>query len=125
MSFFGKAKGILALGRIPYGPASGPGDVSPIVAYGSASSRNRLEGNDLQTWIEPVDFSNQYQSFWVGNQLPGAHIQTPPHAWYLDMVNSDQVNGWQRNAVTFTSQLGQVPTSNLLARWHALWQGSN
>lgn len=120
---------IVALRRILYGRPAGPGDRAPMTTYGSKPSSNRYEGNDLQTWVEPVDFGNLYQTYWRGNQLPGSHIQTAPHVWYANIGNSDQVAGWQRNSGlssgNFGPQLGMQPTANLIARWHQLWAGSN
>lgn len=116
---------VVALQRILYGRPAGPGDRAPLTTYGSKPSINRLEGNDLQTWVEPVDFGNLYQTYWQGNQLPGSYIQTAPHVWYANIGNSDNVAGWQRAGGAFGKQLGAAPTANLIARWHALWMGSN
>lgn len=94
-----------------------------ITHYPSAPWPIRLEGNDVQTWIEPMasDYS-EYQTFFAGNQLPG-FFQSPNLA--TGAIMGLHIESPNRDAASFGPNLGQVGTLNLVDRWRGIWSAAS
>ena len=60
-----------------------------------------------------------YLNFFYGNQLPGDHILTLPHAWYTQFPNKDL--SIQRSAANFGQQLSTLDMARLKAAAMAAW----
>ena len=81
----------------------------------------RLSATDTNAWVEPTPASSDnYLTFWAGNQLPGSYMHVTPHtAWVEVSSQSDltpQFNG------QFGPVMGQLQSAQLVARWRSLWQ---
>ena len=87
--------------------------------YGSAPSQTRLEGNDLQTYLQPMpaDYT-EFLTFFTGNQLPG-FFQSPNLA--MGAVMGLHVESPQRDIGSFGPQLGQLNYQRVLGRWRQYW----
>lgn len=141
MPFFENAWDLLA-GRYPrvfrgststHGESSPPGDpgilgkpgypgaVIPMVPMASKPFPQRFEGNDFQNFSQPIPREFQYQSFWVGNQVPIATIQTTAHPYWIHQRTFEQVAP-QRKDGSFNMILGATQSATLVQRWHQIWQ---
>lgn len=63
-----------------------------------------------------------YQTFWMGNQLPGTWIHTPAHANIVNVRSPGLLTPSFQGAGTYGQVMGQVATTSLVAKWHQLWQ---
>lgn len=104
------------LGRPGY-----PGAIIPMEPMRSEPFAQRLEGNDYINYSQPIPRELQHQSFFVGNQVPIATIQTQAHPYWVHVRAFEQVAP-QLKGGSFNYQLGSVSTSTLIQRWHQLWQ---
>lgn len=102
-----------------------PPPQAPTVAhYPSAPFQMRLEGNDLQSWLEPTQQDrNNYMTFFAGNQLPGNNINSPIGGY--GSLQTMHVESPSRDAATFGPQLGQLQQQSLLQRWQGIWQAAS
>lgn len=98
-----------------------PHAVIPMLPMESQPMQQRLEGNDYTNYSQPIPRELQYQSFWVGNQVPIATIQTQAHPYWMHIRTFEQVAP-QLKGGSFNIQLGSVQSSSLIERWHRLWQ---
>lgn len=63
-----------------------------------------------------------YQTYWMGNQLPGTFIHTQAHANLVNVRSPGLLMPNFQGAGTYGQVMGQVATTSLVARWHQLWQ---
>lgn len=99
----------------------GMGEYLRMRVFASKPFPQRLSAQDTLEWFEgrPA-LSDNYMSFWSGNQLPGTHVITPPHAYYVN-VSSQYDTQPVRPGGIFSQQLGQLNSADLIARWRAAW----
>jgi len=77
-----------------------------------------------QTYRQPTpvyDISGNllYLNFWYGNQMPGSHMLTLPHAHYVHFPNKDI--SVQRSGAYFGQLVSTLDTARLLASARAAW----
>jgi hypothetical protein len=98
-----------------------PGAIIPMLPMTAVPMRQRFEGNDYINYSQPIPREFQHQSFWCGNQVPIATMQTTAHPYWIHFRTFDQVVP-QRKEGSFNITLGSVQSSSLIERWHQLWQ---
>ena len=95
-----------------------------VAHYPSAPFAMRLEGNDLQSWLEPTQQDrNNFMTFFNGNQLPGFNINSPIGGY--GALQSQHIESPSRDSGTFGPQLGQLNTQSLWSRWQGIWQAAS
>lgn len=98
-----------------------PGAIIPMQPMRGEPFAQRLEGNDYQNFSQPIPRELQYQSFWVGNQVPIATMQTQAHPYWIHQRTFEQVAP-QLKGGSFNTILGATQSATLIQRWHQLWQ---
>src|SRR5215469_4253075 len=96
----------------------------PLVPMTGVPMRERLEGNDYTNYSQPIPREFQFQSYWRGNQVPIATIQTTAHPYWIHFRTLDQVVPQQKQG-SFNLTLGQQQSASIIERWHQLWQSQS
>lgn len=98
----------------------------PFARIVSTPLPQRNEGNDATNYAQPLVveyFAEPYQTYWMGNQIPGVFIHTQSNANYWPVSSLDPIMP-QRQGGSFGQVLGQVQSSSLVARMHQLWSAA-
>lgn len=82
----------------------------------------RMSARDTRTWVEPLPFStDNYLTFWHGNQLPGSYMHVTPHAAWIAVSSQDDLQPQYRGG-SFGQVMGQLETAQLVQSWRLMWQ---
>ena len=98
-------------------------DVDPrLRSLPSSALPQRLSARDTNAWREPSPpSSDNYLTFWTGNQLPGAFMHITPHAAWVAVRSQDDVQPQLRGG-QFGQVLGQLDSARLVTSWRLMWQ---
>lgn len=97
------------------------GDKQKQVGMAYLPLPQRLSAQDTNSYVQPTPAAiPRYMTFWKGNQLPPPTLLNAPFMRYI-LVSSQDNKVPQRTGGTFGRNLGQLSSTQLVARMHAAW----
>lgn len=103
--------------RLGVGP-----DVAPrLQSFPSDPLPQRLSARDTNPYRQPEPAtSDNYLTFWNGNQLPGSFMHVTPHAAWISVSSQDDTTP-QFTGGSFGQVLTQLQSAQLVANWRNMW----